>query len=446
MRALRVLGIAENGTQVVCQPVADVTDTEDAAPVRAVETFALPIDERLRAAVRGDLSRIGQLEIEMESQLRPREIQQRIRAGSTIEQVAAAAGCSPDRIERYAYPVLLERSTIADRARLAHPVIDGSSAARTVEEIVAQTLGARGQQSPVTWDAFRDERGWALLATWRAGRSENRATWTYHPGPAGGTVLARDEPATMLVDPAQRSLRTVEADPVATGRPAGRPAPTPSLRSDASAARTSGIVGSRSDPTAGTPSAAADTGGTPVAGPAIPPDADADPVGDSVAHSATAVDDTGSPAGLDGSPDPSLDGDLEIQEEQRRLVADTVSDARSGSRPAAGHRPDGRPVSTSAAADAAFGVGEIGGRRRNTGTEGPTPPGSVTRTSGSGASGSGASNSGTSGRSASGGGAPASGAPDTGVPSKGATARSKRGQRPAMPSWEDVLLGTRTGR
>ena len=173
MRALRVLGIAENGTQVVCQPVPD-EDSTTGSPgttgaigkaVTAVETFVLPVDERLRAAVRGDLSRIGQLEIEMESQLRPREIQQRIRAGSTVEQVAAASGCSPERIERYAYPVLLERSTIAEKARRAHPVVDGVVARRSVEDLAADTLAARGQQAPITWDAFRDERGWALRAS-----------------------------------------------------------------------------------------------------------------------------------------------------------------------------------------------------------------------------------------------------------------------------------------
>ena len=61
MRALRVLGLAEDGDNVVCE---DRTSGE---------LFTVPADERLRAAIRGDLSRLGQLEIELEPQLRRRD-------------------------------------------------------------------------------------------------------------------------------------------------------------------------------------------------------------------------------------------------------------------------------------------------------------------------------------------------------------------------------------
>ncbi|QNN52991.1 DUF3071 domain-containing protein [Nocardioides mesophilus] len=50
------------------------------------EEFTLAVDARLRAALRGDhaqLARLGQLEITMESALRPRDIQARIRAGAS---------------------------------------------------------------------------------------------------------------------------------------------------------------------------------------------------------------------------------------------------------------------------------------------------------------------------------------------------------------------------
>ena len=50
------------------------------------EEFTLPADARLRAALRGEHSRLGQLEITMESSLRPRDIQARIRAGESPER------------------------------------------------------------------------------------------------------------------------------------------------------------------------------------------------------------------------------------------------------------------------------------------------------------------------------------------------------------------------
>ena len=85
----------------------------------AGEEFTLPADARLRAALRGDHARLGQLEITMDSALRPRDIQSRIRAGESPESVAAAAQTTLDRVMGYATPVLAERAHIADRAQQA---------------------------------------------------------------------------------------------------------------------------------------------------------------------------------------------------------------------------------------------------------------------------------------------------------------------------------------
>ena len=60
--------------------------------------FTLPIDERLRAVALGQTSRLAQYEIEVESPLRPKEIQARIRAGETAEEIADAAGIPVERM------------------------------------------------------------------------------------------------------------------------------------------------------------------------------------------------------------------------------------------------------------------------------------------------------------------------------------------------------------
>lgn len=197
MRALRVLGLAEDGENLVCE---DGTSGE---------LFTLPADERLRAATRGDLSRLGQLQIELEPQLRPREIQARIRAGATIAQVATAANTSVGRIERYAYPVLLERSTTAEKARLAHPMVDGNPTRMNLEELVLATLADRGQGGSVQWDAYRDDDGWVVAVRWQAGRSENSAHWQIHPGQRTTTLHPKDDAARELMDPSRRPLRTI---------------------------------------------------------------------------------------------------------------------------------------------------------------------------------------------------------------------------------------------
>lgn len=211
MRALRVIGLDESGNFVVCE---DATRRE---------RFQIPADERLRAAARGDLTRLGQIEIELESAMRPREIQTRIRAGESVEQVSTGAGMSVERVERYAYPVLLERSRTAELAQRAHPVREDGPDVQTLSEVTAHAFGLRGQDyAGAAWDSWRgDDSRWVVQLTWRAGRSENRAHWVFAPGAHGGTVSPLDEQASNLMNPKpDRQLRTVR---VPGAEPAGEP-------------------------------------------------------------------------------------------------------------------------------------------------------------------------------------------------------------------------------
>ncbi|MEV0087780.1 septation protein SepH [Saccharopolyspora sp. NPDC050642] len=200
MRALRVVGLDEDGESVICE------DPENG------ERFTVPADERLRAAARGDLTRLGQVQIEMEAQMRPREIQARIRSGASVAQISEASGIPEHRVERYAYPVLLERAQIAEMAQRAHPVREDGPDVQTLGEVVAHTFGMRGHDyAEAEWGSWRGEDGkWVVQLTWQAGRSENRAHWVFHPGAHGGTVAALDDHAADLLDPSpNRPLRTV---------------------------------------------------------------------------------------------------------------------------------------------------------------------------------------------------------------------------------------------
>lgn len=200
MRTLRVIGLDADGRSVVCE------DTERG------QQYRLPADEQLRAAARGDLTRLGQIEIELDSQLRPKDIQARIRAGATVEQVAAAAGIPAQRVERYAYPVLLERSRAAQIAQGGHPLRADGPALETLLQVITQAFVARSQDlEHAQWDAWRGEDGrWVVQLRWRTGRSDNRAHWRFQPGAHGGTITALDDHAAELVDPdPTRPLRTV---------------------------------------------------------------------------------------------------------------------------------------------------------------------------------------------------------------------------------------------
>src|SRR3954453_18376141 len=84
--------------------------------------FTLEIDARLRAALwvqpqTRPEKPVPKMETQMDSMLRPRDIQARIRAGETPESVAAAARTTVDKVMPYAAPVLAEREHIAQRAQ-----------------------------------------------------------------------------------------------------------------------------------------------------------------------------------------------------------------------------------------------------------------------------------------------------------------------------------------
>ena len=166
--------------------------------------FTLDIDDRLRAALRGEHVRLGQLEIQMESTLRPRDIQARIRAGETPEAVAQAAQTSVDRIMAYAAPVLAERQHVAERAqrssvrrRGSEP--GGSGGARTLGDVVAFHLRSLNvDPTTVEWDAWRREDGrWALTGEFATPKRSGSAGFAYDA--PGNYVVAENDDARWLL-------------------------------------------------------------------------------------------------------------------------------------------------------------------------------------------------------------------------------------------------------
>ncbi|MGZ6778480.1 MAG: septation protein SepH, partial [Mycobacterium sp.] len=122
------------------------------------------------------------------------------------------AGVDVARVERFAHPVLLERSRAAELATAAHPVLADGPAVLTLLETITTALIARGLDPESTnWDAWRNEDGrWTVQLSWQAGRSDNTAHFRFTPGAHGGTVTAFDDAASELIDPDfARPLRPV---------------------------------------------------------------------------------------------------------------------------------------------------------------------------------------------------------------------------------------------
>jgi hypothetical protein len=169
MRTGRTVGLSQDGTSLIV-----ATDNGD--------ELAIPVDDQLRAALRGDRPRLGQLEIEMENTLGPRDIQSRIRSGQSLEDVGRVAGIPLDRVERFAAPVLAERAHIATIAMSSSVRRRGeTSGHRNLRLALSEKLLKRGVDiDTIAWDSFRTEDGrWSVSADYLSGETTRKAVFLF---------------------------------------------------------------------------------------------------------------------------------------------------------------------------------------------------------------------------------------------------------------------------
>ncbi|MBR8741780.1 septation protein SepH [Nocardiopsis sp. MG754419] len=184
MHELRLVAVSEDGTYLVLASAGRGT------------RFMLPVDDRLRAAVRGQFSRLGQYEIEVENPLRPKEIQARIRSGETAEAISEISGIPIERVRWFEGPVLQEREYIAQQAQRATVRAQGDAApGPSLEEIVTKRIGAHQLETgDAEWDSWkREDRTWQLKLVFLHGGDERVAHWLYEP--RHNTVTPADEEA-----------------------------------------------------------------------------------------------------------------------------------------------------------------------------------------------------------------------------------------------------------
>ena len=171
--------------------------------------FRLPVDEALRAAVRRDRARLGQLQIEMDGKMRPRDIQARIRAGHSAEEIAEEYGIPLGYIRRYEGPVLAEREYVAGQAQ-AVPIRSASSSSPhpSLGQLVAGRLAAQDVDAEtIGWDAWRAEDGsWTVAVSFAGKAGPGKARWTFDTG----HVIPIDDEARLLI-------RNEEEPPLASG-------------------------------------------------------------------------------------------------------------------------------------------------------------------------------------------------------------------------------------
>ncbi len=171
--------------------------------------FTVEIDARLRAALGVQPSTrpekpVPKVETQMDSMLRPRDIQARIRAGETPESVAAAAGTTVEKVMPYAAPVLAEREHVAERAQrssIRRPAGEGTHGARTLDEAITGHLHGRNvDPEVVAWDSWRREDGrWALTGRFSVQGRDGLAELTFDQ-PGNFVVLDNDDARWLVGD------------------------------------------------------------------------------------------------------------------------------------------------------------------------------------------------------------------------------------------------------
>ena len=136
----------------------------------------------------------------MESTMRPRDIQARIRAGASVDDVIVESGLDRERVERFAAPMLAEREHIiylALETELRRDFANDIS----LSQAVADRLTPLGvERSSVNWQGWRREDGrWIIEANFVLGREQRSGHWAFDPKTS--SLIADDDEGTWLIDP-----------------------------------------------------------------------------------------------------------------------------------------------------------------------------------------------------------------------------------------------------
>ena len=143
-----------------------------------------------------------------------RDIQSRIRRGESLEAIAAEAGMSVERVERFAGPVFAERDFTASNARST--LVRRPAGDLTLGDLVTSQLESRQVDIlNLSWDSWRREDGrWNVSVSWPTGDGRGVATWIFDS--VGRTIVSLDDEARWLF---QESLGESTPMPEPENRP-----------------------------------------------------------------------------------------------------------------------------------------------------------------------------------------------------------------------------------
>ena len=192
MSELRVTGRSEDGTPLL------LTDAED-------KEFTLRISDNLKATI--NQPRLASVPTENQPAISIKDLQARLRAGAAIDDLAREIGWSYEKVERFAGPILQERSYILSVANAVVIKNAGSRDAQTFLEVVTAKLSANGVSADsLEWNTHRRDDGqWVIRLSYPTvnnfGDGHGEAVWFFDMNKR--LILSEDEGASWIMGEAQ---------------------------------------------------------------------------------------------------------------------------------------------------------------------------------------------------------------------------------------------------
>ena len=228
MQQLHLVGLTTDHDSIICS----------ARKGAKSGSFVLPLNEDLLQVIADAVSHRNADGVELEvpealqpasaaaprrqSHLSPREIQDRLRAGRSMEDIAAEAGVGEEWVARFAAPVEAERSQVVGRARrLTYYRPRRGDSGEPLGMAVRWNLADRGvrlanDEFDGAWSAYQlADTAWMVTFRYEARKREHEAEWEVDL--ATNELLSRNRLATELgyVEPGRRRRAMASLQPVA---------------------------------------------------------------------------------------------------------------------------------------------------------------------------------------------------------------------------------------
>ena len=158
--------------------------TEDGNHLSLVDTdgnnFSLRISDTLRATV--NQPRLASVPaVDPTASIPVKEIQRRLRAGESFEQIAREGQTTVDKVERFAGPIMQEREYILNNARQLIMRKDAHRADLTFSDVILAKLAPRGVAiDQISWNTWRLADGtWHIELHFPNRDGNGIATWNF---------------------------------------------------------------------------------------------------------------------------------------------------------------------------------------------------------------------------------------------------------------------------